>query len=328
MAYNLFLFRITEPMDRLDCIQSFVRVVETGSFSAVAREHNTTQPTISKQIAALEDYLDVQLLTRSTRKLQLTQEGERFFQHCQGVLDAAAEAEASVGQRQKAVGTLRVSCPVAFGQLLVMPYVKGFLDRYPDIKLDLTFSDRFVDLVEDGTDLALRIGQVNDPALIAYRIGVTRRVTVGSASYFRDASLGALRERTVPQTPEDLVNHNCIIYTRLATGNEWHFQNPTGGITQVIVKGNLQIDSSTAIREAVLAGLGIAVCPVWLFGDLLQSDSLRVILKDYQPTPLPIHAVYRRGRFIPAKVRCFIEYLTNEFKLNPWVSDYGVKQSA
>ena len=120
-------------MDRLDCMQAFVRVVETGSFSAVAHERGTTQPTISKQIAALEDYLDVQLLTRSTRKLQLTQAGERFFEHCQGVLDAAAEAEASVGQRQKPIGILRVSCPAAFGQYQVMPYMKGFLARYPDI---------------------------------------------------------------------------------------------------------------------------------------------------------------------------------------------------
>jgi DNA-binding transcriptional LysR family regulator len=304
-------------MDRLDCIQSFVRVVETGSFSAVARELNTTQPTISKQIAALEDYLDVQLLTRSTRKLQLTQEGERFFEHCQAVLDAAAVAEASVGQRQKPAGTLRVSCPVAFGQHQLMPYVGNFLDRYPDIKLDLTLSDRFTDLVEDGIDLAIRIGQVNDPSLITHRLGVTRRVTVGATTYFR--------KHPKPQTPEELVNHNCIVYTRLATGNEWHFQQPTGGTVQVTVNGNLQVDNSTAIREAVLSGLGIAVCPVWLFGDLLQSDSLSTVLKDYQPLPLPIQAVYRRGRFIPAKVRCFIEYLTTEFKLNPWVSDHGVQ---
>ncbi|GBO55671.1 transcriptional regulator, LysR family [Pseudanabaena sp. lw0831] len=307
-------------MDRLDCIQSFVRVVETGSFSAVARERDTTQPTISKQIAALEDYLDVQLLTRSTRKLQLTQEGERFFEHCQGVLEAAAEAEASVGQRQKPIGTLRVSCPVAFGQIQVMPYVKGFLARYPNIRLDLSLSDRFVDLVEDGTDIAIRIGQVNDPALIVHRIGLTRRVTVAAKSYFCD--------RSEPQTPDELVEHNCIVYTRLATGNEWHFQCPTGGTTQVVVRGNLQVDNSSAIREAVLSGVGIAVCPVWLFGELLTSNCLSVILKDYQPIPLPIHAVYRRGRFIPAKVRCFIEYLTNEFKLDPWVSDYGIKQSA
>nr|WP_236579877.1 LysR family transcriptional regulator [Pseudanabaena sp. lw0831] len=320
MEYDLFVFRINLTMDRLDCIQSFVRVVETGSFSAVARERDTTQPTISKQIAALEDYLDVQLLTRSTRKLQLTQEGERFFEHCQGVLEAAAEAEASVGQRQKPIGTLRVSCPVAFGQIQVMPYVKGFLARYPNIRLDLSLSDRFVDLVEDGTDIAIRIGQVNDPALIVHRIGLTRRVTVAAKSYFCD--------RSEPQTPDELVEHNCIVYTRLATGNEWHFQCPTGGTTQVVVRGNLQVDNSSAIREAVLSGVGIAVCPVWLFGELLTSNCLSVILKDYQPIPLPIHAVYRRGRFIPAKVRCFIEYLTNEFKLDPWVSDYGIKQSA
>lgn len=303
-------------MDRLDCIQSFVRVVEAGSFSAVARELNTSQPTISKQIAALEDYLDVQLLARSTRKLQLTQEGERFFEHCQEVLNAAAAAEASVGQRQKTAGTLRVSCPVAFGQYQLMPYVKDFLNRYPDIKLDLTLSDRFIDLVEEGTDLAIRIGQVNDPTLITHHLGFTRRVTVGATTYFC--------KYPEPQTPEELVTHNCIVYTRLATGNEWHFQRPTGGTVQVIAKGNLQTDNSTIIREAVLSGLGIAVCPVWLFGDLLNSGSLRIVLSEYQPMPLSIHAVYRRGRFIPAKVRCFIEYLTNKFKLNPWVSDCKV----
>lgn len=307
-------------MDRLDCMQSFVRVVETGSFSAVARELNTTQPTISKQIAALEGYLDVQLLTRSTRKLQLTQAGEQFFGHCRVVLDAAAEAEASVGQRQNPVGTLRVSCPVAFGQHQVMPYVKRFLEHYPEIKLDLSLSDRFVDLVEDGTDLAIRIGQVTDPTLIAHHIGITHRITVGAAAYFRD--------RPEPQTPEDLVNQNCIVYTRLETGNEWHFHHLTKGTIQVFVNGNLQVDNSTAIREAVLSGLGIAVCPVWLFGDLIQSAKLNVILKDYQPTPLSIHAVYRRGRFISAKVRCFIEYLTHEFKLNPWLSDCGVERLA
>lgn len=320
MEYDLFVFGITKVMDRLDCMQSFVRVVEIGSFSAVARELNTTQPTISKQIAALEEYLDVQLLTRSTRKLQLTQAGERFFGHCQEVLEAAAAAEASVGQRQQPVGTLRVNCPVAFGQHQIMPYVKGFLGRYPDIKLDLRFSDRFVDLVEDGTDVAIRIGQINDPMLIAQRIGLTRRVTVAAKSYFCD--------RPEPQTPEDLVKHNCIVYTRLTTGNEWHFQNPTGGTVQVIVNGNLQVDNSTAIREAVLSGLGVAVCPVWLFGELLSSHSLRVILTEYQPIPLPIHAVYRRGRFVSAKVRCLIEHLRTEFTLNPWLSDYGANLSA
>ena len=302
-------------MDRLDCMQSFRRVVEAGSFSAVARELNTSQPTISRQIAALETYLDVQLLVRSTRKLQLTEAGEQFFEHCQIVLDAAAQAEASVGKRQKPTGTLRVNCPVAFGQHQLIPCIKAFLDRYPDIRLDLSLSDGFIDLVEGGIDLAIRIGQVKDPMLISHPIGLTHRVTVAAQTYFE--------HHREPQTPEELINHNCIVYTRLSTGNEWHFQKPTGDKVEIAVNGNLRVDNSTAIREAVLAGVGIAVCPVWLFGDLLQSDRLKVVLKAYQPIPLPIHAVYRRGRFIPVKVRCFIDYLTTEFKLNPWVSDYN-----
>lgn len=299
-------------MDRIACMKSFVRSVEIGSFSAVARELDTTQPTISKQIAALEEYLDVQLLLRSTRTLSLTDEGIRFYEHCQRVLEAVAEAESSVGQRQKPAGVLRVSCPVAFGQLQVVPRLKAFLDRYPDIKIDLMLADYFADLIEERVDLAIRIGNVQDTSLMTQRIGTTRRVTIGHQSYFEQAG--------EPQTPEDLVKHNCIVYTRLATGNEWHFQG-TQELIQIAVNGNFQANNSTAIRAAVFAGLGIAVAPVWLFGDALHNGNLQVILKDYQPVPLPIHAVYRRGRFVPAKVRCFIDFLSNEFKLDPWLCD-------
>jgi len=299
-------------MDRIACMKSFVRTVETGSFSAVARELDTTQPTISKQIAALEEYLDVQLLIRSTRTVSVTDEGSRFYEHSQRVLEAVAEAESSVGQRQKPSGVLRVSSPVAFGQLQIVPRLKPFLDRYPDIKIDLLMTDQFVDLVEEGVDLAIRIGNVQDTALITQRIGTTRRITVGHQSYFDLAS--------EPQTPEDLIHHNCIVYTRMATGNEWHFESSHGPIN-VTVNGNIQTNNSIAIREAVFAGLGIALTPIWLFGDAMQHGNLRVILKAYQPVPLPIHAVYRRGRFIPAKVRCLIDFLSNEFKLDSSLSD-------
>lgn len=301
-------------MDRIACMKSFVRTVETGSFSAVARELDTTQPTISKQIAALEEYLDVQLLVRSTRTLSLTDEGIRFYEHCQRVLEAVTEAESSVGKRQKPAGVLRVSCPVAFGQLQIIPRLKVFLERYPDIKVDLMMADQFVDLIEDGVDLAIRIGNVQDTSLITQRIGTTRRITIGHQSYFERVG--------EPQTPEELVKHNCIVYTRLATGNEWHFQGMRG-VIKVAVNGNLQANNSTAIRSAVFAGLGIAVSPIWLFGDALENGNLKMILKDYQPVPLPIQAVYRRSRFVAAKVRCLIDFLSNEFKLDPWVSDYG-----
>ena len=302
-------------MDRLECMKSFTRAVETGSFSAVARELETTQPTVSKQIAALEEYLDVQLLIRSTRTLRLTDEGTRFYEYCQQVLEAFAEAEASVGKRQQPSGLLHLSCPVSFGQMQVMPRIKAFLDRYPDIKVNLTMTDQFIDLVEEGVDLAIRIGEVQDTSLMTCKIGTTRRVAIGANSYFEQAG--------EPQVPGDLTNHNCIVYTRLATGNEWHFQS-SKGLAKVKVSGNFQANNSVAVREAVLSGLGIAVSPIWLFGDKVDQGGLKIVLKEYQPTPLPIHAVYRRGRFQSTKVRCFIDFLADEFKLDPWVSGDGI----
>ncbi|MBI4785416.1 MAG: LysR family transcriptional regulator [Oscillatoriophycideae cyanobacterium NC_groundwater_1537_Pr4_S-0.65um_50_18] len=301
-------------MDRIECLQTFVRVVEVGSFSAVARELETTQPTISKQIAALEEHLGVQLLRRSTRSLNLTDEGAQFYQHCQQVLEVMAEAEASVGRQQKPSGLLRVSCPISFGQFQIVPRLKKFLDRYPDIKIDLTMADHFINLVEEGVDLSIRIGNVQDTSLISQQIGVTRRVAIAAVSYFEQAS--------EPQTPDDLLHHNCIVYTPLATGNEWHFQKDQK-VIKVAVKGNLRADNSTAIREAVLSGLGIAVSPIWLFVDILDQGELKVVLKDYEPTLLPIYAIHSRGRFRPAKVHCFIDFLAAEFKHNPYLSDYG-----
>jgi DNA-binding transcriptional LysR family regulator len=172
-----------------------------------------------------------------------------------------------------------------------------------------------VDLVEAGVDLAIRIGTHRDTSLIAERIGTTRRVTIGATNYFRT--------RGEPRSPQDLINHNCIVYTRLSTGNEWHFKHPNGSSIVVKVQGNLRVDNSVAVRQAVLAGLGIAVSPIWLFGEEVNRGNLKIILPEYQPTPLPIYAVYRRGRFQPAKVSCFIDFLRDEFKIDPWVSDFG-----
>jgi DNA-binding transcriptional LysR family regulator len=261
----------------------------------------TTQPTISKQIAALEDYLDVQLLVRSTRKMHLTEEGLRFYEHCQSVLEALSEAESSVGKRQNPSGILRVNCSVAFGQMQVLPRLKRFLDRYANIKLDLTMSDQFVDLVEEGVDLAIRIGAFSDPNLLYQPIGTFRFVTVASTVY--------LDQCGEPQVPADLLNHNCIVYTKQSTGNEWHFRGSTVGVS-----GNLQVNNSTALREAVLADIGIGCSPIWAFSQELENRSLKVILADYEPDPIPMQVVYRRGRFQAAKVKCFIEFLKDEFQ--------------
>lgn len=302
-------------MDRIACMQSFVRAIELNSFSAVAREQKTTQPSISKQIAALEKYLGVQLLTRSTTHLSLTEEGKKYYQYCQQILETVAEAEASLKGKERATGILRLGCPVLFGEMQIVPRLKAFMKRYPDVKIDLMMADRFVDIVEDGLDLLIRIGNRLDGSLIGHRIGTTRRVTVATTGYFEQAG--------EPKKPDDLVHHDCIIYTHLSTGNEWHFQG-TDGTIKVRVGGCFQTNSSVAIRAAVLSGLGIAVAPVWMFGDEIYRGDIKVVLEDYQPTPLQIHAVYRRSRFYPAKITCFIDFLAEEFKLDPWVSDYGV----
>jgi len=301
-------------MDRIACMQSFVRAIEMNSFSAVAREQKTTQPTISKQIAALEQYLGVQLLTRSTTHLSLTEEGKKYYQYCQQILETFAEAEASLKGKEQATGILRLGCPVLFGEMQIVPRLKAFLTRYPDVKVDLMMADYFVDIVEEGLDMMIRIGDRKDSALICDRIGTTRRVAVATTGYFEQAG--------EPQTPEELVGHHCIVYTRLSTGNEWHFHGKKE-LIKVRVGGYFQTNSSVAIRSAVLSGLGIAIAPVWMFGDEIYRGDLKVVLSEYQSPPLPIHAVYRRSRFYPAKISCFIDFLKAEFKLDPWVSDYG-----
>jgi DNA-binding transcriptional LysR family regulator len=278
-----------------------VRTVETGSFSAVAREMGTTQPTVSKQIAALEEYLDGQLLVRSTRKVSLTDEGMRFYERCQPLLEALSEAESSVGKRQNPSGILRVNCSVAFGQMQILPRLKQFLDRYPEIKIDLTMSDHFVDLIGEGIDLAVRIGKFLDPNLISQPIGTFRFVAVASAAY--------LEKFGEPQVPADLLHHNCIVYTRQTTGNEWHFRGTT-----VTVSGNLQVNNTMALCEAVLADIGIGTAPIWSFRDELQNQSVKVVLAAYEPEPIPIQVVYRRGRFQSAKVKCFVDFLVDELK--------------
>jgi len=176
-------------------------------------------------------------------------------------------------------------------------------------------ADHFVDIVENGLDLLIRIGNRLDSSLIGDRIGTTRRVTVATTGYFEQAG--------EPKKPDDLVDRDCIVYTHLATGNEWHFQG-TDSTIKVRVGGCFQTNSSVAIRAAVLSGLGIAVAPIWMFGDEIFRGDLKVVLQDYRPTPLQIHGVYRRSGFYPAKIVCFIEFLASEFKLDPWVSDYGV----
>ncbi len=299
-------------MDFLAGMKLFVRVAETGGFSAVARQAATTQPTVSRTVAALETHLGVRLLNRSSRAVTLTEDGRAFYARATAALEAIAEAEASVGRRHgQPSGLLRLGTPVAFGRLHVAPRLPAFLAQYQDVEIDLSMTDAFVDLVGGGLDMVVRVGTLEDPSLIARRIGTTRRVTVASAEY--------LARRGVPMVPADLSGHDCIVYTRLATGNRWHFGG-TGGSVSVDVRGRFRADNSEAVREAVIAGAGIAVIPVWMFTDEIVTGRVRIVLDSFEPSALPIHAVYPSRRQVPAKVRAMIDYLAAGFAASPLLS--------
>ena len=292
-------------MDLLSGMRLFARVVETGGFTAVARESGASQPTISRTIAALEAHLGVRLLNRSSRAVTLTDDGRHFYERARGALEAVAEAESSVGPRRgEPSGLLRLGTPVAFGRLHVAPRIPAFLERHPQVAVEVAMNDAFVDLVGEGLDLAIRVGDLVDPSLIARRIGIARRVTVASTAY--------LDRYGVPFTPADLAGHDCVIYTRLATGHRWHFESRDGPV-QVDVQGRFRADNSEAVREAVIGGAGIAVMPVWLFQDEIECGLVRIVLERFEPTRLPIHAVYPSRRLLAAKVRAMMDFIAAEF---------------
>lgn len=294
-------------MDRLGAMQVFVRVVESGSFSAVARERSTTQSTISKQIAGLEDYLGVKLLSRSTRALSLTEGGERYFEEARRLVTEFGAAEELVrrGTRQL-TGWLRVATSVGYGRRVLMPRVTAFLDAHPAVKIDLNLNDGFIDLIESGIDVAIRLGDLSDSSLVARRIGSSRRVLLCARSYTN--RIGT----TLPDLtgPEDLKHHNCIGYTELPTQNSWEFVAPGGGAVHVRISGNLQSNSSEAIRAAALAGMGICYVPDWLFEPEIASGEMVSLLPKWTTRLIPITAVTPAHRRNVAKTEAFIGFLT------------------
>jgi len=296
--------------DILGLFRTFVRTVEAGSFTAVARDLNTSQPTVSRQIAVLEDHLGCVLLQRTTRVLTLTDDGRTFYAHARRTLEAAAEAESAVGRRKgKPTGVLRLACAGVFGRLHVIPRLPRFRARYPEVEIALHMTDGFTDLVEEGIDLAIRVGESRDGSIVARRIGTTRRVVVATPGY--------LAKHGTPTRPEDLDAHHCIVYDRLLTGAAWTFVTSAGDVT-VPVSGPIHVNNTEAVRAAVLEGLGIGYVPLWHFVDgEIESGRLAVLLRDFEPPPQPISAIYPTRRFLAPKVRAAIDFFAAEFDLDP-----------
>lgn len=304
----------------LEHIRTFVRAVETGSFTAVAAEQHQSQPTISRQISTLEEHLGVRLMQRTTRALALTEEGRAYYAHASALLDSVEQAGLAVKPGAAQVsGQLRIAAPLAFARLHLMPRVGAFLKAHPDLSTDWVLGDRPVDLVEEGVDLAIRIGLVTDQSLILRRIGETRRQVLATPKYLSEAG--------VPKIPQDLTAHDCIVYTGLATRNEWVFADPIGEMVSVQVSGRVQVSASEGVRTAVLLGLGIALCPTWLFTDEIERGQLLPVLDAYEPAPLPIQAVMPSRRMVTPRVRAFVDFIAEEFRRDERLAIAGSKRS-
>lgn len=300
-------------MDRFALMTCFVRAVETGSFSAVARETGTTQPTVSKNIAQLEDHLGVRLLQRSTRRMSLTREGETYYAECRRILDAVDEAEAAVRGQKAAAGLLRVACPAALARHRVMPLVAPFNRRYPQICIELQFSDRDPDLVEEGIDVAFRLGRLGDSSYRHRLVATYALCCVATPAY--------LAEHGEPRTPADLDRHNCIVFTRQATGTVWTF-----GSERVKPEGNLRVDNAEGLRIAALAGMGVVVAPTWLFADEIHDGRLACLLEAWPIEAVPVNIVYPARRHLPARARVFIDYVADAFLRDPCLNGEAVEE--
>ena len=287
-------------MDRFLLMTCFARAVETGSFSAAGRDLGLGQPNVSRYVAALEDHLQTRLLYRSTRKLALTPEGERYYPEVRRILDAVDESESSLKDNVDPSGLLRVACPTALAHTFVVPLVPTFLERYPSVTLDLQINDRFVNLVDEGAQLAIRIGHLEDSALRARRVGLFERVFVASNEY--------LAKRGIPSTPDDLRVHDCVIYTLLSSGATWYFKN-----VEIPVSGRLRVNSPEAARESVIAGLGIGHGPKWLFEKGLQDGRLQLLLAEHIAAPVPVQIVYVANRLLPNRAIVFMDFIAEAF---------------
>lgn len=296
-------------MDQLAAIRIFVRVVESGSFSAVARAAGVGQPAISKQLTALETHLGAQLLRRTSRSLTLTEAGQDFYESAIRLIDDLDAAESRVGRGQSAPsGLVRVTVAPVFGRLYIVPRLPEFFARFPDIVVETIVTDRTPNLVEEGIDLAIYNGELKDSTLVARKIAVTSVVTVASPAY--------LQRHGEPSSPRDLDQHQCVIYSPSGAPRAWGFKGEAGNI-EVQPKGHFRTNDAQEIRAAVLADMGLAHAPGWLFAREIASNAVLPVLRDYEPAPLSISAVRPAGRRLPTKVRVLLEFLAEIFAEDP-----------
>ena len=288
-------------MDRLVAMEAFVLVVDTGSFSAAARRLKVGQPAVSKLVAQLEERLGVKLLVRTTRGLTATEAGLNYYERARRSIEEADEAESAArGAGRGLTGRLRICGAVTFARIHLMPRLPEFLARHPELEMEVVLDDRNIDLVQEGIDVALRMGQLSDSSLTAKRIASGRHVVVGTPAYF---------ERTgKPTAPGDLAAHQAVIYDQEAGGQDWTFRRDDAKIA-VTLKGRLRVSAAEGVRAAVLANAGIAVASEWMFSPEIADRTVQMVLQDWELRGIDLWVVFPAGRTATTKARTFTQFV-------------------
>jgi DNA-binding transcriptional LysR family regulator len=285
-------------MDKFSEMSAFISVVETGGFSAAARKTGESQSAISKAVNALEKRLGVALLHRSTRKVTLTDQGQKYYERTKPLLDEILVADSELTSSVRDVsGLIRIAAPSTFGRLHVLPLLAELLSRYPGLRVDLVLSDALRDMVDDRIDLAIRVSQVNDPDSVVRRVAGTSLVCAGSRRYFA--------RRGVPKTPADLADHNCLIYGQMT---EWVFTGPEGRLS-IPVRGSLSSNSVEAILAGVMDGVGIGLFHRASLVGEFETPDVVTVLDDFLSEPRDVSLVWPKRRFVPTRVRCATDFL-------------------
>ncbi len=294
-------------MSRLHAMQVFVRVAETGGFAAAARQLNMSPPAVTRAVAALEDVIGTRLLTRTTRSVKLTEPGARYLEDCRRILADIDEAEAAAsGSYTTPTGVLTVTASVLFGNHYIMPILTEFLDANPLVNGRAVFVDRVVNIIDEGVDVAIRIGHLPDSSYSAVRVGSVRRVVCGSPAYFD--------RHGMPQTPADLVDHRIIASSGSWSSVDWRFgKDEKIGVT---VRPRLSCSTYEAIIGAAVQGWGLARPLSYQIGPALEAGTLQTVLSDYEIEPLPVHVVHPEGRRAAAKVRSFVDLVVDRLRAN------------
>ncbi|MGE8690247.1 MAG: LysR family transcriptional regulator [Achromobacter sp.] len=295
-------------MSRLEDLEAFIRIVEVGSLTKAARNLGRSLQAVSRSLAALEEDVGVQLVHRSTRHLALSEAGETFYRRVKPAMAEIGEARLEAADRRtEPSGILRVGAPILFGPDFLVPIIADYLRAYPQVEVDLQLTDSFSDLAGEGLDLVVRIGDLPDSGLQGKRLGTLRRVVFGAPSYFE--------RHGRPAHPLELRQHACIVRTVDPRPGLWAFQ--IGGKRRTVgVRGRFRSNTMAAIYGAVSAGLGIGYSPLWQIRHLLDAGEVELILQDFEPRPVPIHALWQENRLPPAKVRAFVDYLAARLKLD------------